>query len=51
MVEPTSWLLELEGLGVCAVVGRADRTWVVEVIITDPNASRCPDCGIPSISV
>ncbi|HPY23863.1 MAG TPA: ISL3 family transposase, partial [Mycobacterium sp.] len=51
MVEPTSLLLGLEGLGVRAVVQRADRTRVVEVITTDPNASRCPDCGIASTSV
>ncbi len=51
MVEPTSLLLGLEGLGVSAVARRADRTRVVEVITTDPNASRCPDCGISSTSV
>ena len=51
MVEPTSLLLGLEGLGVRAVVQRADRTRVVEVITVDPNASRCPDCGMASDSV
>lgn len=51
MVEPTSLLLGLEGLGVRAVVQRADRTRVVEVMTVDPNASRCPDCGVPSDSV
>ena len=51
MVEPTSLLLGLEGLGVSAVVRRADRTRVVEVITVDPNASRCPDCGMASDSV
>ena len=44
MVEPTSLLLGLEGLGVRAVVQRADRTRVVEVITVDPDAARCPDC-------
>jgi transposase len=44
-------LLGLEGLEVCAVVRRADRTRVVEVITVDPNASRCPDCGMSSASV
>ena len=38
MVEPTSLLLGLEGLAVSAVVRRADRTRVVEVITVDPNA-------------
>jgi len=51
MVEPTSLLLGLEGLGVRAVAQRADRTRVVEVITVDPNAARCPDCGIASGSV
>ena len=51
MVEPTSLLLGLEGLAVSAVVRRADRTRVVEVITVDPNASRCPDCGMASDSV
>jgi transposase len=51
MNEPTSLLLGLEGLGVRAVVQHADRTRVVEVITTDPNAARCPDCGIASDSV
>ena len=51
MVEPTSLLLGLEGLGVSAVVQQQDRTRVVEVITVDPNASRCPDCGIMSDSV
>ena len=51
MVEPTSLLLGLEGLGVRTVFRQADRTRVVEVITTDPNASRCPDCGISSTSV
>jgi transposase len=51
MVEPTSLLLGLEGLGVSAVVRRVDRTRVVEVITVDPNASRCPDCGMSSTSV
>jgi len=51
MIEPTSLLLGLEGLGVRAVGRRADGTRVVEVITTDPNASRCPDCGISSTSV
>ena len=51
MVEPTSLLLGLEGLGVSAVVQRADRTRVVEVITVDPNASRCPACGMASDSV
>jgi len=51
MNEPTSLLLGLEGLGVSAVVRRADRTRVVEVITVDPNASRCPDCGMASDSV
>lgn len=51
MLEPTSLLLGLEGLGVRSVVQRADRTRVVEVITTDPDASRCPDCGIASTSV
>ena len=51
MIEPTSLLLGLEGLGVSAVVRRADCTRVVEVITTDPDASRCPDCGICSTSV
>ncbi|MCB9408873.1 ISL3 family transposase [Mycolicibacterium sp.] len=51
MVEPTSLLLGLEGLGVRAVAQRADRTRVVEVITIDPNAARCPDCGIVSDSV
>jgi len=51
MIEPTSLLLGLEGLGVRAVVRQADGTRVVEVITTDPNASRCPDCGISSTSV
>lgn len=50
MVEPTS-LLGLEGLGVRSVVRLPDRTRVVEVVTTDPNASRCPDCGIASTSV
>ena len=44
-------LLGLEGLGVSAVVRRADHTRVVEVITVDPNASRCPDCGMASGSV
>ena len=35
MVEPTSLLLGLEGLAVSAVVRRADRTRVVEVITVD----------------
>ena len=48
MVEPTSLLLGLEGLGVRAVVQHTDRTRVVEVITVDPNAARCPDCGIAS---
>ena len=48
---PTSLLLGLEGLGVRSVVRRADRTRVVEVITTGPNASRCPDCGISSTSM
>ena len=43
MIEPTSLLLGLEGLGVRAVSRQADGTRVVEVITTDPNASRCPD--------
>ena len=30
---------------------RADRTRVVEVVTVDPNAARCPDCGIASDSV
>lgn len=51
MVEPTSLLLGLEGLGVRAVVQHADRTRVVEVITVNPNAARCPDCGIASDSV
>jgi len=51
MVEPTSLLLGLEGLAVSAVVRRADRTRVVEVITVDANASRCPDCGMASGSV
>jgi len=51
MVEPTSLLLGLEGLGVSAVVRRVDRTRVVEVITIDPDASRCPDCGMSSTSV
>lgn len=51
MVEPTSLLLGLEGLGVSAVVQRADRTRVVEVMTADPDASRCPDCGFASTSV
>ena len=51
MVEPTSLLLGLEGLGVRGVVQRADRTRVVEVVTVDPNAARCPDCGIASDSV
>lgn len=51
MIEPTSLLLGLEGLGVRAVARRADRTRVVEVITLDPNASRCPDCGMASDSV
>ncbi len=51
MVEPTSLLLGLEGLGVRSVVRLPDRTRVVEVVTTDPNASRCPDCGIASTSV
>lgn len=51
MVEPTSLLLGLEGLGVRGVVRYADRTRVVEVITVDPNAARCPDCGITSDSV
>ncbi len=51
MIEPTSLLLGLEGLGVRAVGRQADGTRVVEVITTDPNASRCPDCGISSTSV
>ncbi len=46
MVEPTSLLLGLEGLGVSAVVRLPDRTRVVVVITVDPNASRCPDCGM-----
>ena len=40
MVEPTSLLLGLEGLGVRSVVRLPDRTRVVEVVTTDPNASR-----------
>lgn len=51
MVEPTSLLLGLEGLGVSAVERLSDRTRVVEVITIDPNASRCPDCGMASDSV
>ena len=51
MVEPTSLLLGLEGLGVRGVVPHADRTRVVELITIDPNAARCPDCGIASDSV
>ena len=51
MIEPTSLLLGLEGLGVSAVVRLPDRTRVVEVITVDPNASRCPDCGMASGSV
>lgn len=51
MVEPTSLLLGLEGLGVRTVAQHADRTRVVEVITADPNAARCPDCGIASDSV
>ena len=51
MVEPTSLLLGLEGLGVSSVVQRVDRTRVVEVVTVDPNASRCPDCGVQSVSV
>ena len=48
MVEPTSLLLRLEGLGVNTVVRLPDPTRVVEVITVDPNASRCPDCGMAS---
>ncbi|MDP7736052.1 ISL3 family transposase [Mycobacterium paragordonae] len=51
MLEPTSLLLGLEGLGVRAVTQGVDQTRVVEVITIDPNASRCPDCGISSTSV
>jgi hypothetical protein len=51
MDEPTSLLLRLEGLGVSAVVRRADRTRVVEVITVDLNASRRPDRGMASDSV
>ena len=51
MLEPTSLLLGLEGLGVRAVSPRADRARVVEVITVDPDASRCPDCGMSSTSV
>lgn len=51
MFEPTSLLLGLEGLGVRAVVQHTDRTRVVEVITVDPNAARCPDCGMVSDSV
>ena len=42
MVEPTSLLLGLEGLGVSPVVRLPDRTRVVEVITVDPSASCCP---------
>lgn len=41
----------LEGLGFSGVVRRPDHTRVVEVITADPDASRCPDCGMPSTSV
>lgn len=51
MFEPTSLLLGLEGLGVRAVSPRADRARVIEVITVDPDASRCPDCGMSSTSV
>lgn len=51
MFEPTSLLLGLEGLGVRAVTHGVDRARVVEVITVDPDACRCPDCGIPSVSV
>jgi len=50
-IEPTSLFLVLEGLGVRSVVRRSDGTRVAEVITTDPDASRCPDCGISSTSV
>jgi hypothetical protein len=52
MIEPTSLLLGLEGLGVSAVVRRADCTRVVEVITTEHivpgygqagNRHRCVD--------